>query len=39
MNVSDRFKEKFEETYGHKIARGNLQASLQAFNQEKGGAA
>jgi len=39
MNVNDRFKEKFEETYGHKIQRGNLQASLQAFNQEQGGAA
>ena len=39
MNVNDRFKEKFEETYGHKIARGNLQASLQAFNQKEGGAA
>jgi len=39
MNVSEHFKEKFEETYGHKIARGNLQASLQAFNQKEGGAA
>jgi len=39
MNVPDRFKEKFEETYGHPIARGNLQASLQAFNQKERGAA
>jgi len=31
MNVPERFKEEFERTYGHKIQRGNLQTSLQAW--------
>jgi len=38
MNVPDRFKEEFERTYGHKIARGNLQASLKAWENREGAA-
>lgn len=32
MNVSNQFKEEFERTYGHKIQRGNLQATLKAWD-------
>jgi len=38
MNVPDRFKEEFERTYGHKIQRGNLQATLKAWDQTGGAA-
>ena len=31
MNVPDKFKEEFERTYGYKIQRGNLQATLKAW--------
>jgi hypothetical protein len=38
MNVTENFKEEFERTYGHKIQRGNLQASLTNWDQTGGAA-